>query len=129
MSSSQSLNITELLGFRLPSAAIVAVFTAMGWVCRQMRDLTNVDRRQAVEAAARTETWVTSYGGLRPCVACAQFAGSAAIDVMTVRRQQFPPGIYFREFPVRIAMMFLVRRLPQRSTRCMVRAGRGLDLT
>jgi hypothetical protein len=41
-----------------------------------------------------------------------QFAGSAAVDVTTVRRQQFPPGIHFRDFPVHIAMMFLVCRLP-----------------
>ena len=56
-----------------------------------------------------------------------QFTGSAAIDVMTVRRQQWLPGIYFRKFPVRIAMMFLVCRLPRWSTWRMVRAGPGLD--
>jgi hypothetical protein len=69
MSSSQSLNITELLGFRLPLAATVAVFAAVAWLWRELRDLTCDDRRQAVETAAFRVSWVTICGGVRPCAA------------------------------------------------------------
>jgi hypothetical protein len=70
MSSSSSLNIIELLGFRAPPAAILAVFAAVGWLRRQLRNLTCDARWQAVESTSSGRVnWITSCGGFPPCKA------------------------------------------------------------
>jgi hypothetical protein len=69
MSSSQSLKITELLGFRSPLLVVMAVVAAMRWLRSGWRNLTCDVGRQSVEWAAGPVSWMASRSGLRPCAA------------------------------------------------------------